>query len=172
MRRENYSDFEIIRRDLQLRQQYTLRLISNMFEMFKDTIITLLSITVSLNFNFLSQSSPQSKKGLLVRSILPSAETGLIIPVEIVPAAAIFFILFFYSALAPAPEFLSPLRNQAAAGLAVQAKVSLLKTYNGASQLQMDRTVSIVLDIWFEWTEGRGGKPSIFNLNQKYGSDW
>ena len=29
-----------------------------------------------------------------------------------------------------------------------------------------------MLDLWFEWTEGRGGKPSILELNQKYGSDW
>jgi len=83
-----------------------------------------------------------------------------------------FFVLLFYSALASAPESFSPLSNQAAAGLAVQAKTSLLKAYNGVPQLQMDRTVSTVLDIWFEWIEGRGGKPLILNLNQKYGSDW
>ncbi len=78
----------------------------------------------------------------------------------------------FYFALAPAPESWPPLPNQAAAGLAVQAKASLSKAYNGVPQLQMDRTVSTVLDVWFEWTEGRGGKPAILDLNQKYGSDW
>ena len=36
----------------------------------------------------------------------------------------------------------------------------------------MDRTVSTVLDVWFEWTEGHGAKPAILDLNQKYGSDW
>ncbi len=58
MRRENHFDFEIIRRDLQLGQQYTLRLIFNILEMFRGITITLPSIIVSLNFSLLSQSSP------------------------------------------------------------------------------------------------------------------
>ena len=147
MRRENHSDFEIMRRDLQLGQQHTLRLISNMLEILRGATITLPSITTSLNFSPLSQPPPQPKKGLLVRPALPPAETGLMTPAETVPAAATSFILPFHSALAPAPESLPPLRNQAAAGLAVQAKISLLKTYNGAPQLQIDRTVSTILNI-------------------------
>jgi len=107
-----------------------------------------------------------------VRLILSFVEISLMTSAETVPAVVIFFILSFYSVLAPASEFLFLFRNQAAAGLAVQAKTSFLKVYNGASQLQMDRTVSTVLDVWFEWTEDRGGKPSILDLNQKYGSDW
>jgi len=82
-----------------------------------------------------------------VRPVLSSAETDLITSTKIIPAAVISFILSFYSALAPVSEFLFLFRNQAAAGLAVQAKVSFLKTYNGAPQLQIDRTVSTVLNI-------------------------
>ena len=79
--------------------------------MLKDITITLPSITASLNFSPLSQPPPQPKKGLLVRPALPPAETGLMTPVEIVPAAVISFILPFHSALASAPEFLLLLRN-------------------------------------------------------------
>jgi Centromere DNA-binding protein complex CBF3 subunit, domain 2/Transcriptional activator of glycolytic enzymes len=36
----------------------------------------------------------------------------------------------------------------------------------------MDRSASKVPDIWWEWHEGRGGKPSVLSLNDRYGSDW
>jgi hypothetical protein len=36
----------------------------------------------------------------------------------------------------------------------------------------MDRSASKVPDIWWEWHEGRGGKPSVLSLNDQYGSDW
>ena len=39
-------------------------------------------------------------------------------------------------------------------------------------QYIMDRTTSKVPDIWKEWHEGRGGKPSVLSLNDQYGSDW
>jgi len=36
----------------------------------------------------------------------------------------------------------------------------------------MDRSASKVPDIWWKWREGRGGKPSVLSLNDRYGSDW
>jgi hypothetical protein len=42
--------------------------------------------------------------------------------------------------------------------IAAQAKASLVKEHHGVPQLEMDRTVTTVLDIWWEWQEGRAGE--------------
>ena len=43
---------------------------------------------------------------------------------------------------------------------------------NDVPQLIMDRTATTVLDIWWEWHEGRGGKPSVVVLNERHGCSW
>jgi len=50
LRRENHSDFEIMRRELQLDNQYILRLLFNMLDMFREVSIILPAVTTALNF--------------------------------------------------------------------------------------------------------------------------
>jgi hypothetical protein len=39
-------------------------------------------------------------------------------------------------------------------------------------QLKLDRSVTTVVELWDEWHYGRGGKPPINELNERFGAQW
>jgi Centromere DNA-binding protein complex CBF3 subunit, domain 2/Transcriptional activator of glycolytic enzymes len=79
------------------------------------------------------------------------------------------------SAPAPAPApaaSASAPATPAASAVAASAAATTTAVATAEPQFLMDRTATTVLDIWSEWQEGRGGKPSVLPLNESRGSNW
>ncbi|KAL1996107.1 hypothetical protein VTN49DRAFT_430 [Thermomyces lanuginosus] len=58
----------------------------------------------------------------------------------------------------------TPTGNDDAAGAARDAR--------HVTRYAMSRAVQTVPELWAEWTEGLGGKPSIQTLTACYGTEW
>lgn len=76
------------------------------------------------------------------------------------------------TALTALAALAAPAPAAAATAATATATITTAATAIATPQYIMDRSASKVPDIWWEWREGRGGKPSALSLNDRYGSDW
>jgi hypothetical protein len=74
------------------------------------------------------------------------------------------------TSVSAAPPSTSAIAASASASSAAASTTAAVAT--AEPQFLMDRTATTVLDIWWEWQEDRGGKPSILSLNKSHGSKW